>query len=91
MARIRVQKLPEKKLSARQLLAEFCYLYPQYSYEAARRMPAKDVMLLLKTARRKQSEKYFYYMQIAAAPHTKKGSGVKKLSEKFKQDIKDNE
>jgi hypothetical protein len=74
-----------KKFNARALLAELCYYYPQYSLAAARRLPAKDVMLLLNTARKKDAERYYNFTQIAAAPHTKKGSGVKSLSKRYRR------
>jgi len=91
MARIEVQKVvsQSKKLNARALLAELCYYYPQYTLAAARRLPARDVVLLLKTARKKDSERYLNLTQIAAAPHTKKGQGVKKLLKRYERGAKD--
>lgn len=89
MARIEVAKLPQKKVNARRLLAELCYHYPQYSLAAARRLPAKDVMLLLKTAKQLKAAEYHNLTQIAAAPHTKKGAGVKRLSSKYLKDSRD--
>lgn len=85
MATIKVASVPKPKQSARVLLAEFCYYYPQYTLAQARRLPAKDVVLLLKTARKKEAEKYFNLTQIAAAPHTKRGAGVKSLSGKYRK------
>lgn len=89
MAIIPVASVPKKKVNARALLAELCWYYPQYTLAAARKLPARDVVLLLKTARRKESERYFNLTQIAAAPHTKKGSGVKKLSSRYEKAAKD--
>lgn len=89
MAIIPVAKVPRKKVNALELLAELCYYYPQYSLAAARRLPAKDVMLLLRVARRKKAEEYFNLTQIAAAPHTRKGSGVAKLSKRYSKVAKD--
>lgn len=83
MARIAVTSVPKKKVKARELLAELCFFYPQYTLAAARRLPAKDVMLLLRMAHRKRAEDYFNLTQIAAAPQTKKGSGVKRLSSRY--------
>lgn len=87
MATIKVASVtaPVKKINARALLAELCFYYPQYTLAAARRLPAKDVMLLLNTARKKDGEKYYNLTQIAAAPHTKKGSGVKSLSDRYRR------
>lgn len=83
MARIIATPIPKRQINARQLLAELCFYYPQYTLAAARRLPAKDVMLLLKTAMRKDAEYYHHMTQITAAPHTKKGQGVKKLSSRY--------
>lgn len=89
MAIIPVASIPTKKVNALELLAELCYYYPQYTLAAARRLPAKHVMLLLKIARKKKAEEYFNLTQIAAAPHTKGGRGVKKLSGRYSKVAKD--
>lgn len=89
MATIQVAAVPRKKVNARRLLAELCYYYPQYTLAAARRLPARDVMLLLKMAHRKDAERYLNETQIAAAPHTKKGTGVKRLTGKYTKVAKD--
>lgn len=84
---IKVQRLPGKKLNVRRLQAELCYYYPQYTLEAARRLSARDVFLLLREARRKEAVHYYNLTQIAAAPHSKKGAMVRKLSERYKDVI----
>jgi hypothetical protein len=86
---VRVQKTPEvtKRTPALELLAELCYFYPQYTLAAARRLPAKHVYLLLRVATKLKSAEYYNLTQIAAAPHTKEGRGVKTLSEEFKNKI----
>lgn len=89
MATVSVAAVPRKKVNARRLLAELCFYYPQYTLAAARRLPAKDVMLLLKVARQKDAEKYYNLTQIAAAPHTKKGTGVKRLTSKYEKVMTD--
>lgn len=89
MAIIQVASVPKKKVNARELLAELCFYYPQYTLAAARRLPARDVMLLLRTARKKKAEEYFNLTQIAAAPQTKNGRGVKKLSSRYSKIVKD--
>lgn len=72
------------KVNVRELLAQLCYLYPQYTLEEARLLPYKDVQLLLRVAMKQQATQMYNLTQISAAPHTKKGEGVKKLSEYFK-------
>jgi hypothetical protein len=89
MAIIPVVPIPRKKVNARELLAELCFYYPQYTLAAARRLPAKDVMMLLKTANKMKAREYHNLTQIAAAPHTKKGEGVRKLSSRYQRDARD--
>lgn len=62
-----------------------CYYYPAYKLDEVSRLPARDLYLLIKTAQKMEAIKMFNYTQIAAAPHTKKGTGVKKLAEHFKR------
>jgi len=87
MAEIRVQKIPSpsRDLSKRELYATVCYFYPQYTLKDAAKLPARDVQLLLKVAMRQQSATYLNLTQIAAAPHTEKGEGVKNLIDLYKE------
>lgn len=66
------------------ILARMCYYYPQYTLAQARRLPARRVRLLLETALQIEAERMYQLTQIAAAPHTKKFQGVKKLTKHFK-------
>ena len=88
MARVEVAKVSKKKLNVRELLATICYFYPQYTLYEASQMPAKDVSLLIKVAMRERSRDWYNQTQIAAAPHTKRGSGVNTLSKAFRKDMK---
>jgi len=85
MAEIEVQKAPEKKSSKRELYARVCYFYPQYRLDEVQKMPNRDVMLLLKVANQIEALKMLNLTQISAAPHTKKGAGVKKLTSHFRK------
>lgn len=87
MATIPVAPIPKRKIKSRELLAEFCYYYSRYSFQEAKLLPAKDVFLLLNKARQKDAERYLHLTQIAAAPHTKKGRGVKKLINQYQRII----
>lgn len=69
----------------RDIWATVAYYYPQYTLKEASKLPARDIKLLIKTAKKLEAQKMFNLTQIAAAPHTKKGEGVKKLSEHFKR------
>lgn len=81
------QSIPssEKEPSNRETWAAVCYYYPQYTLKEASELPARDIRLLLSTARKLEASRMFNLTQIAAAPHTKKGEGVKKLSQHFKE------
>lgn len=85
--KVSIKKLPgnyqTNKIDAREILAEVCYYYPQYTLKEAGRLSYRDVQLLLRTARKQQAIYYYNMTQIAAAPHTKKGEGVSNLSEHF--------
>lgn len=89
MAKIEVAKIPTKKTSKRDLYAMVCFFYPQYKLTEVTSLPARDIFLLVKTAQRMEAIRMFNHTQIAAAPHTKNGSGVKRLAEHFKKMSKD--
>lgn len=74
-----------KRKTNRELWAEICYYYPQYTLKEASRLPIRDIKLLLKVAERIKAEDKYDLVQIASAPHTEKGKGVKQLSDYFKR------
>lgn len=88
MAVIEVEKVPKKELSKRSLYARVCYFYPQYDLQRASKLPQRDILLLLKTAEHIEAVRMLNLTQISAAPHTKKGAGVKKLTDHFKRAAK---
>lgn len=87
MAGVRVKPITptKKRESLRELYALVCWYYPQYTLKEVQNMPARDVQLLLKVASKQEARKYLALTQIAAAPHTKKGQGVKNLITEFKK------
>jgi hypothetical protein len=94
---IQVAQVPKKQLTdvdvkkeSERLLATLCYFYPQYTLAAARKLPFKDVKLLLSVATKQKAADYLNLSQIAAAPHTEKGRGVKKLYDNYKKVIEEN-
>lgn len=89
MAEIKVQKVEKSKSSKRELYARVCYFYQQYTLEDVEKMPNRDVTLLLKVANQVEALKMLNLTQISAAPYTKKGMGVKKLTSHFKKVAKD--
>lgn len=72
--------------SNRRLWATVCYYYPQYTLEDARKLTVRDIRLLLGTAKRMEAQKMLMLTQIAAAPHTKNGKGVKQLTKHFQDE-----
>lgn len=89
MARIKVAKAPLQadKSQRRRLYATLCYYYPQYTLEQASRLTSRDINLLIKTAVKIETKKMYDLTQIASAPHTEKGIGVKNLLEHYKRII----
>lgn len=77
----------QPQTSNRELWATVCYHYPQYTLEEASKLTMRDIKLLLKVAEKIKARDKFELTQIIAAPHTKKGSGVKKLSEYFQKQM----
>lgn len=78
-------KAQGQKSNALRLLATLCYFYPQYTLAEARKLPHKRVVLLVNTAQRMEATKMYNLTQIASAPHSKNGKGVKKLLDHFKK------
>ena len=81
---IKIQKIPKKKISVDDTLATFCYKFPQYTFSQAERLPYKRVIQMLKTSRKLDAQRMIELVNIAAAPHTKKGQGVKNIIEYYK-------
>lgn len=68
---LKAQKIPKKQLSSGYILARFCYYFPQYTFEQARRLPYKRVGQLLKAVDREYARKMIDLLNIVASPHTK--------------------
>ena len=77
----------QPKTSNRELWATVCYHYPQYTLEEASKLSMRDIKLLLRIAEKINAKDKFELTQIVAAPHTKKGSGVKKLTDYFQKQM----
>lgn len=84
MAVIKAQKIPRSKNKEEDIIAQFCYHYPQYTYHFAyKHLSLRRIIKMLNVARREQALMLYNITRAAAAPHTKKGVGVKKLLEEF--------
>lgn len=90
MNRIKVQSVSEavgNKFSPSEILSTFCFYYQQYTLEEARKLPYKQVKLMLKIALRQKTLDYINLTQIVSAPHTEKGKAVKKLLNTYKEQL----
>lgn len=84
--KVRVQRVTTRtKLKGEELLAQVCFYYPAYTLDTAAKLSYRQVQLLLKVANKQQAVYYYNLTQIVAAPNTKKGKGVQKLSDHFKK------
>lgn len=75
------------QLTKREMWAMVAYHYPQYTLKEASKLSVRDISLLLRTVRKIEAEKMYNLTQIVASPHTKKGEGVKKLTQHFEQEM----
>jgi hypothetical protein len=80
---VKVQKIPKKKHSAEDILASFCYNYPQYTYNQAKNMPYKRILHMLTVARKEHARKMIDLVRIVAAPQSKNGRAIKNLIKEF--------
>lgn len=90
---IKVAKIPAKSAGKQDPLTtciDLCYYYPAYTLAEARRLPAPHVRRMLKRARQLEAQRYLELVQIASAPNTKDGQGVRELIRKY-QEIASNE
>lgn len=76
---INAQSIPQAKMSSEDVLARFCYHYQQYTYTAAQELPYKRIVHMLKIAEKEKARELLVMASISAAPHSKNGSGVKKV------------
>ncbi len=86
MVVIKAQKIPRKQHEIEDIIAKFCYYYPQYTYHYAYKyLPLKRIEKMLNVARKEQALMLYNITRAIAAPHTKKGSGVRSLLDEFKK------
>lgn len=88
---VKVQPIPSRsveQINKRELWATICYYYPQYTLKEASELSIRDIKLLLRVAEKKEAEARYDYTQIVAAPHTKKGAGVKQLTDYYRDRMK---
>jgi hypothetical protein len=79
----KAKKVPQKIGSAEETLAKFCYYFQQYTYADARKLPYRRLVKMLRVAMKERAAFLHELVEIAAAPHTKKGSGVTALRKHY--------
>lgn len=84
---IKVQSVPKKenKTTSEDVLARFCYYFPQYTYFEARKLPVIRIRKMLAVVDIEKNKFYHEMVQVVSAPHTSKGSGVGKLLSKYEK------
>lgn len=87
MAVVKAQKIPQKKVKVEDILMQFCYHFPRYTYEQAKALPYKRVVLMLQTAEKENAKKMLELLNIVVAPHTKGGAGIKTMISHFQSII----
>lgn len=71
---IRAQKIIQKEEAGEDVLARFCFLYPSYTFNDARKLPYRRIQRMIKAARKEQAYQWYNLLRITTAPHGKKGS-----------------
>lgn len=69
------------------LITRVCYFYPQYTLETAQKLADSQVTALLLQVEKQRAINFYNQVLIAAAPHTKKGELVDKLTKKYREII----
>jgi hypothetical protein len=68
---IKVQKIPRKEANIDDLLASFCYHYPQYKFNEARQLPYKRLIQMLKIAEKEKARTLFVLCKGMALTNAK--------------------
>lgn len=81
MAIIQAQKVPQThaEVSFDDIVMQFCYVYQQYTYAQAKKLPFKRILKMIRVAEREDAKRYDMLTRIVSAPHTDKGKGVKTM------------
>lgn len=71
------------------LLATFCYHYPQYTFEQALDLSIKTMKRLLKAAYREKAKEYFELAQIARISRSEKNAPYDQLVKRYEKEALD--
>lgn len=83
MPTFKAQKIPRKEVASEDLLASFCYHFPQYTYATARRMPYRRILQMLKVANKEHAKKMIDLAHIMAAANSQKKGAIKEVVNRF--------
>lgn len=86
--KFKATKIPKKESDLDEILIRFCLYFPQYTFYEAKQLPYKRLAKMLKVAQKEEARKMLELVHVVAAPHTKKGSGVKNLIGHYEDIIK---
>jgi len=89
MAIVKAQKIPQKQISSTDIVARFCYFFPQYTYLEAKKLPYKRIVQLLKVARQEQAREWYNLTRITATANSSKKGAVNDLLSEFKNIIEE--
>jgi len=84
---IKAQKVPKKEKSEVDLIAVFCFHFPQYKYHEAKKLPFVRIKSMLNAANVEYAKIFYELTQIIIAPHVKDKNAVNKLLERYKDII----
>lgn len=87
MAVIQVSKIPQKEIKAEDLIASFCYHFPQYTFKQAQQMSFRRIKQMLRVARKERAIVTLDMLRVVVAPHTKNASGVSSLLKELRDII----
>lgn len=70
----KAQKIPRKIQTSDDVLSIFCYHFPQYKYEEAKKLPYKRVAIMLRTARKERAKYMTDLLRVMTGSRSKKGT-----------------
>ena len=81
---IKAQKVPKKTESVEDIIARFCCCFPQYKFHEARKLPFFRIKMMIRTWEKEYARRMIDMVEIVSAPHTKKGSGIRKVIDRYR-------
>jgi hypothetical protein len=85
VSKVKAAKVPTKRIGRRELYATVCWYYPQYNLNQVSKLPARDIDLLIRVARKREAMKFYNLAQVSAAARARKGNGMRKIIDHFRK------